>query len=877
MTNTNGNSFVPVSIYNPATGETKGYTVDTSFEPYRREAFRHRSIPSQRQSIMMTNIVGEGTVNTEGLWRREQVEWSMGAGQYSLDRKNDSQETRFYQSKGVDVFSWPLQATLLPDVQQRYSSSSSTLLMSRCGDNVVIVDGTTVQYFVSGSWSTSYPMTISGSPTIYSMATNDTVVYLATSSGIWYATPGSVDTFALYAAVDSSTGFDNGYTMVAWANDQLIASNKNRLYAFQPRTSTSYPYFGQKPSVNDVSVAIDNIDNYTWSSYAQVTTLTPHGLVPGQPIKLSNVSTDLNHSPNVLITSIKSGTVVLEFYYGDNPFSVGDTINITYNVDRSGTYTVQSDSNVTVTSVSDYSLTYANSTIPTADYPYFPGGGISYGTTVDRIQSAGSGSPFNADFTVLDVDSVNPYIFTIASTPTYGASATGGNVTSSTTPDVLVTHENPHWVWSDAAGGETQVYFSGYVQTTGGHKGSGCVYRSDMLGASTVSNSGVLTITASSATLPWNLDVPVQALPMSPDEYPTCIQSYLNYIFVGTNRGVRMTQTLSVYDPTATATGDLKSGPLIPNILQPIDYPVTAIIGDGRYVWFSWNHYDSASTGLGRLDLGTFIAQDPLAPAYASDLMVPCTNFNATTGVGVVTSLDWDPTTDSPMMAVQGLGIYTPYATNMGANTTVSQYVSSGTINSGVFDYGIAEQKIPVYVQYNAETPSGTSVMPSVILEPGASGSSTPTLTADPTLAYTYDLPSAPYVRANQFQVAVTLNSSSGGAAAPKLHRWTLKSWPAVVQGTEISVVIQLHSVNVVDGLEVFIDPYQEYIWLEQRRQNQDIIKYTEGPLSVTAVVDTLDWIPNKRRDNFENGYEGDLVVALKTIGQFAYNPPSTL
>ena len=35
------NANVSVSIYNPGTSEKKEYAVDTSFEPYRREAFRH--------------------------------------------------------------------------------------------------------------------------------------------------------------------------------------------------------------------------------------------------------------------------------------------------------------------------------------------------------------------------------------------------------------------------------------------------------------------------------------------------------------------------------------------------------------------------------------------------------------------------------------------------------------------------------------------------------------------------------------------------------------------------------------------------------------------------------------------------------------------
>jgi hypothetical protein len=300
--------------------------------------------------------------------------------------------------------------------------------------------------------------------------------------------------------------------------------------------------------------------------------------------------------------------------------------------------------------------------------------------------------------------------------------------------------------------------------------------------------------------------------------------------------------------------------------------PVTSIVGDGRYVWFTWNNYDTSSTGLGKLDLGTFINGDPLSPAYASDLMVE--------GQGMIYHIDWDPVNCIPLMAVSGKGIYGPYATNTGGIPTVTRYVATGQITSGIFDYGIPDPKIPVYFDFNGVATNGSNLTASVITDPN-----------DPTLIQSFTVPStgsftsgaaneytvtSTTVKARQFKTTVNLNAGTKTTTrdvSPILNRWTLKSWPAVVQGTQISVVLQMFSVNVVDGLEVFTDPYAELYWLETRRQNQDIVTYTEGPLQVTAVVDGLDWIPHKRRDNWENGYEGDLVLNLKTIGAYTYNP----
>ena len=436
-------------------------------------------------------------------------------------------------------------------------------------------------------------------------------------------------------------------------------------------------------------------------------------------------------------------------------------------------------------------------------------------------------------------------------------------------------------------GGYTQIYYSGYVKGASGNLYGGCIYRSSFQGSSTTTSTGVSATSNTSVFQPFQLNTPVQALPMSPDEYPTCITSYLNFIFIGTNRGIRMAQTLSLYDPTATQTGDLKSGPVIPNVIQPLSQPVTAIIGDGRYIWFSWNQYDTQSTGLGRLDLGTFIAQDPLAPAYASDVMVPYTGSYAYgTGQGMINSLVWDPVRNLPVMAIGGKGIYAPKATNVNGLMTVvpangNTYVASGSITSGYFDYGIPDAKVGFGFAYNAVNPTGCSVAATVISDPDMPSPKSANITAFSGNG-SYDTTTqilntdGSTVRANQFQVTVTLNAGSSNANSPTLHRWTLKAWPTVVQGTSISAVFQLSSVDVVDGMEVFIDPYDNFSWLENLRQIQDVVTYTEGPISAPCVIETLDWIPHKRRDNYENGFEGDCVVMFKTLSPYTYTNVAT-
>ncbi len=875
--------------YSDGTGtyapQTRTFPVDTSFEPYRREAFRHKSIPAQREAIQMTNVMGEGTVNTEGLWRREQREWSMGAGQQYLDHRDGDSDMRFYASKGIDVFSYPAQATLLPDTYKVLANTASNVQVVACNGYVVMggsSGGTVSVYYFNGNTSIGTAWTQSGLPAIsfgttyggtaptvmQDMAASPTYVWLATDTGIWFAQPGS-GSFQLFAS--------GSYGMVAWANDQLIASGygstSNLLYAFQPRSATTAPIYGSAPSVTVTTENIGQIANgfggHGSSGTFVYMTNPSTEFVVGQSITIADTqaqaqATSLSLSGNTLTATCTSGT-----YCG---FQVGNTITVGMNF--SGTYNTET---VTVSAVGGSGNTFSWVTKSVASTTGFT-----------NLIATSTSSLFNNTWTISAISGNEITIVdetgSALSGNTYGTFAVGGNMGNNSVSDLLVSHEDPNWVWSDAVGGETQVYFAGYSShTVGGTviNGNGCIYRSDLLGSSTTSPSGVSTVSTSTVAQPFQLVTPVQALPMSPDEYPTAIKSYLNFIFIGTNRGIRMAQTLSVYDPTATATGDLKSGPLIPNILQPLTSPVTAIIGDGRFVWFTWNNYDSNSTGLGKLDLSTFINQDELAPVYATDLMV--------TGQGTITSLAWNPSTNLPLIAVGGLGVYQPYAKNVNGVISATKYVSSGTLTTSIFDYGIPDQKAPVYFEYGGSTNYGSSIQANVICEPLDSFaltlpiSSFTSPTSIGTATKEYPMPTVGGVsnpKSSQFQVVMRLvagTSINANDTSPVMYRWTLKSFPNVVSGTNISVVLQMFSVDVVDGQEVYIDPYDNFYWLESLRQAQNLVTYQEGPLSTNiAVVESLDWIPHKRRDNYENGYEGDIVVTLKTLGPYSYTKPST-
>lgn len=614
----------PVSI----AGRT--YLVDTSFEPYRRDAFRHRSIQSQRQSIDLTNIPGEGTINTEGLWRRAAIDWHLGAGQPYQDRKG-SEEARFEESKGVNPWmQWQL--SLLNDTKQVAPSTGQTQAL-QVGQYVYVLDlAARTLKFTTDFVTYSPPVTTVGTNPIM-VATDGYNVWIADNTaggGIWTTTAGAAGATQLVT---------NGqFQGVWWVGERLMASGANGIY------------------------------------------------------------------------------------------------NIT-------------------------------STVPAV------------------------------------------------------------------TPTSLWSHPDSNWLPTAMAQGASQIYISGY-DPGGGTPLKSTVFRTTIQPAGT------------------NLTVPVQALPLEGGEYVTALYGYLNFMFIGTNLGIRMCRTLSQYDPTGNA-GDLEAGPLIPGLYPPgpVRLPVRAIVGSGRFIYFGWSNYDNVSTGIGRLDISTFI--DTQAPAFTSDLMV--------TGAGEVTSMDWSTINNAPLICVNGSGVWT----DSGAT------LATGFVDSGLIGFGISDDKILMAGDIGTLSPQQGTVTMSIAVD-NTSDNSLALVGTQRSGASGGSGNQSPFsigqLRGEQYSVRMTLARDPVTNQSPILHRWTIKAFPAITAGTTISVVLCLWKQVDLNGYDRFTDPYVEKAFLENLRRTQTVVQYVEGPYSTQAVIDEIDWLPTKQRDQDpQGGYQGDCIVYLKT------------
>lgn len=617
-------SSLPVSPQGVFTVSIAGrwYGIDTNYEAYRHDAFKHTSFPAQRQSVNLTNIAGEGTVNTDGLWRREQNDWTMGSGQLFMDRQG-SMANRFYKSKGMDVWTrWQL--NVLPATKVRTGYSGSIVKTIRANGYVYAL--TTTGVWFTSNYTTWSEVKVGGSSigSASDIAANGTYVWVSKNTTLYQSVLGASTT----TAINWHTAPAANITAMSWQRDALLIATGNVLGTIVP-SSTSGQY--------DYSIIWTNPDtNFKWTSFA---TAQGAAYVAG------------------------------------------------YSIDSSKNY-------------------------------------------------------------------------------------------------------------------QGAVYFTTYDGTS------------------------------------WK--TPVIALPMSNGEYVTALYGYLNFVFVGTNLGLRMTQP--------DGNNYLTSGPAIPSIQEPVKYPVTGITANGRFVYFAWNDYDDDSTGIGRADISNFT--DTLTPAYASDLMLDWNGANSKIW------LDWDPVTDGPLITVPDTGLYTKDPT---------LYVEQGWLDSGHVTYNIPDDKVVSFIHFSTSESVGD-----VYAAMSANNGNFTTVAVMPPPAQSAEFPVSPPIRGEYVNVKITLD---GITKSSTLTRWTMLALPAISTETQITQVVQLADVVDVNGTIYTYDPYVEYMYLDNARRQQQTIQYIEGPLYADVVITDLSWVPYERRDVFLGGYRGNLVVTMKTINGFTYNP----
>jgi len=345
-------------------------------------------------------------------------------------------------------------------------------------------------------------------------------------------------------------------------------------------------------------------------------------------------------------------------------------------------------------------------------------------------------------------------------------------------PAALYTQPNTDFVWNCFAEGPSAFYAGGFS----GDKS--LIYRLTMKEDGT------------------GLNQPVVAGFLPDGELISSMQGYLGFVLIGTSKGVRV--------GIPADNGDLSIGAFIPT-----DTTVQCFEGQDRFVWFGWGNFEATSiSGLGRIDLQTFSDADALAPSYASDLMATTGGTNT---VNVVTFQD------RRVFSVSALGFY---------GEEVGTLVATGEIDSGIFDYGLSDEKLSLYVDMTHISPGSGSHSVYLSVDRGAFGFLA-TMTTDHEPIATGE------ARGHEFEVRITMARDGGDTSmGPTIRSWSLRSQPVppVTKLIEVPLVIA-PSLLRTDGLVEEVDALAGATRITELAATKEVVLYTEGDQAWSVIV----------------------------------------
>lgn len=229
-TGTGASNLVP-SIF-PVAIDGRPYMVDTASKQFERGYE-----PRIRDSVDQGVEPGEATINPQGLWRRTQTSWHVGAGQVYGDV--NATPYRFYKSKGIDPWTKG-QLSLLNTTKRALESANTNLFTcvveSGGTEYLYVADGSTVKFSsnpfdATPTWTSVSTATSGTLPTtaITGLETNGTNVFIGwTSSDIWYTTPGSTSATPFYPTSGTA---NQTYYAFGYAKNRGFAAVGPDLYA----------------------------------------------------------------------------------------------------------------------------------------------------------------------------------------------------------------------------------------------------------------------------------------------------------------------------------------------------------------------------------------------------------------------------------------------------------------------------------------------------------------------------------------------------------------------------------------------------------------------------------------------------------------------
>jgi len=395
---------------------------------------------------------------------------------------------------------------------------------------------------------------------------------------------------------------------------------------------------------------------------------------------------------------------------------------------------------------------------------------------------------------------------------------------TATTATTIYTHPESTFRWESACSGPQSIY------VLGGIGDQYVVHKVTIKDDATGLNPAIVA-----ATLPDG-------------EIGYKIEEYLGYIFIGTNKGVRMAQP--------DANGDLLLGSIIPT-----DEPVRAFEGQDRFMWYGVSSMDPGYvpvandsvtvfptdpvSGLGRLDLSTFTT-GPLTPAYANDIAV------------------WDQSASSVTSIATWLGRKVFVVTDGGVYYEGVDAVPAGWLTQGSMSFSVEDLKAALYMQAKW-VPDCAGQLNLDLSYDASTYARYARITVSPTSIRSdnINLYGTKFSRINVRYVMIRCPIDNTKSPIPT--RWELRAFPVKGQASRWDVPVIIADEVDINGMVQSRDSLNDKNALLGLIQNGTVFQYQESGQSYQVLARDFVWQP-ERLSTTGNGWQGTFLITLEEV-----------
>ena len=386
-------------------------------------------------------------------------------------------------------------------------------------------------------------------------------------------------------------------------------------------------------------------------------------------------------------------------------------------------------------------------------------------------------------------------------------------------PTATYTHPNSDWTWSSISEGGSAIYAAGYL---GG-------------------NSAIYKFVLSTAGVMPTLTSGIVAAQLPIGEIVLKIESYLGYLMIGTNKGMRV----ATISEGANSVGDLSYGPLIFEDTNGVrDFAFR-----DKYVWATGTI--GTSPGLYRIDLETEI--ETLRFAYAKDTYL-------STATGYATSVDFIGNSNQLAFTTSG--------SNGIAVQSTTVVASSGSITTGKIRYGTLENKIFKTIKPRVNNTNGGLVINSIT----SFGNSYTIGTMGQGDSVSEVGVSQPSGSQESLSFKFTLSrSTTDTTLGPELNGFQLKSLPAVPRQRLFQYPLacydrEMDSFGVQIGYEN--SAYDKLTAMEAIESAGNTIQIEDFRTGETylGIIEQMQFINRTPSDKRFSGFGGIILLTIRTL-----------